>query len=488
MLKADQNLAYVLAAPLLLAGFALMLFFGFLGLFHFLLGLVLFFVGVILALRLKSFSQLGDLVVILVSLLIANWVFFSTLEIFPLLDVSAAVYAVLGSAVLVLAGRAMRFFPAVKWRFPLAAAAACYLATILLSIIFAKSPKEVIYFFFINALAIIIGYAVFNFLRLDSSRARAIGKAIFFFGAISALFAVWQLYSDSFKLLFFPYLAARDHEILQLWEMVSRVVGTWQHPSYLGIFLAVCVPLGLEQLFFERTTRFRRALLLCCLVLIAAVLLLSNTRSSVLAAGIGSIFLVWKLLASGDELLKRKLRNLVWLGAIGACALLLYQFLFVSEIYSKPQAYRVDASATIWGRFLRSDAMSTESLVQRSGLYELAIKTFASSPVVGVGAKNFQFRVQDAYGKATDAHNIFLQTLAEQGVLGFLALVFLYFGVVKNLFQAAWKRTASMAFTFSVTVLLIFFDSIFNNPLYSLRLVGIFWLFIASALAHNHIE
>ena len=211
-------------------------------------------------------------------------------------------------------------------------------------------------------------------------------------------------------------------------------------------------------------------------VVISAVLLLTNTRSSVISAVIGVAALFWFSRSIRGRVLPT-MRELAIVGAIAACSLLLYQFVFVTEIYTKPQAWRVDASATIWGRFLRSDRMSTESLVQRSQLYSLAWQEFKKHPVAGIGGKNFPHVVEGLFERGTDAHNIFLQTLAESGIIGFLALLLLYGKLLKNIFSSIKNdENQKLKSVLAAVLIVIIFDSLFNNPLYSLRILAVFWL------------
>ena len=180
------------------------------------------------------------------------------------------------------------------------------------------------------------------------------------------------------------------------------------------------------------------------------------------------------------------MKKIIVLGLLLLAGIVLYQFVFVTEIYSKPQAYRVDASATIWGRFIRADSMSTGSLIQRSQLYTLASETFLENPWTGVGAKNFTFLVEERFEKGTDAHNLALQTAAETGVVGITAVAALYLVLLLKLIQMVYRskdfHSRYLSASLLAVTILILFDSIFNNPLYSLRIIAVFW--IVAALQH----
>ena len=182
-------------------------------------------------------------------------------------------------------------------------------------------------------------------------------------------------------------------------------------------------------------------------------------------------------------MLRLRLKKMIVLGLLLVAGIMLYQFVFVTEIYTKPQAYRVDASATIWGRFIRADSMSTESLIQRSQLYSLASDTFLENPWTGVGAKNFSYVVAEEFEKGTDAHNLALQTAAETGMVGVVAVACLYLSLLWKLIQMSYQTkdpdSRYLGASLLAVTILILFDSIFNNPLYSLRIIAIFWLVVA---------
>lgn len=460
-----------------------MLFLGVFGPPYFVFGVVLYLCGTLAVLRSDSEKQIRASSLAAILLLLANLVFYSTVKLAPLVDVSFAIYGLLLADLIFCVWIFYKNGLIKKLNLPYLKFMIAYLAVISLSGAGAAHRKEVVYFFILNLGAYLVFFAVANILRGDSSGIKTVMKATVVLGSVSAALAVWQLYSESFKNFFFNFISPRDREIMQSWEYVSRVVGSWQHPSYLGTFLALSLSFCAYLLFKKGRNPWQYVFWSACFVFIGAVLLLTNTRSSVLA-GILAVACVFGyiLVTTDPSLHRKKTLQFFWIGMLGAGALLLYQFVFVGEIYSKPQAWRVDASATIWGRFLRADSMSSDSLVQRNDLYKLAWQTYKANPALGIGAKNFQFEVEKVYGKPTDAHNIFFQTAAETGSLGLLvSFVFGLFAAVDlaRLWLKLSQKQRFIAAACYVCVPLILVDSLFNNPLYSLRLAAVFWLIIA---------
>lgn len=471
------NLLYV-------AGFLVMLFLGFVGVKQFFVGLIIFAVGIAFSINLSEEKHLKNLGMTTIILFLLNLVFFSTFELLPLLDLSFAIYILLAGNLLLLNFLARKKNKTTIY-FPHFSVIAFFLFSIALSTIAALHVKDAIYFFIINLGAVVVFYTTINLFRESKEFVRMIVKTFAGLGAVSAVFAVWQLYSGSFKFLVYPYLSLRDQEILELWEVVSRVVGTWQHPSYLGIYLAIAIPLAVYSLFYASKTRTEKMFWSVSIVLMGSTLLLTNTRSSVLAGLLGVALIYFFINLKNWEFVRRfpNVKKMIVLGLLLVAGIMLYQFVFVTEIYTKPQAYRVDASATIWGRFIRADSMSTESLIQRSQLYSLASDTFLENPWTGVGAKNFSYVVAEEFEKGTDAHNLALQTAAETGMVGVVAVACLYLSLLWKLIQMSYQTkdpdSRYLGASLLAVTILILFDSIFNNPLYSLRIIAIFWLVVA---------
>jgi len=74
----------------------------------------------------------------------------------------------------------------------------------------------------------------------------------------------------------------------------------------------------------------------------------------------------------------------------------------------------------------------------RYAYWRVAVRTFADHPLKGAGAASFQvewLRERPFPDSVRDAHSLYLETLAELGVVGFLALLALFAGVL----MAIWR-------------------------------------------------
>ena len=193
---------------------------------------------------------------------------------------------------------------------------------------------------------------------------------------------------------------------------VGRVQGSFGHPNQYGGFLAFLIPLAIAMLVSRAFGPRIRWLAAAALLAAVPALSFSYARGAILALAVGS--LIWLAL----------LRPRYALGAavvVGAAAFLL-----------APSALRE--------RFNTQAASSDVPL--RSDIWGAALDVYGTSPVLGVGLDNFstayaqlpstlahatQRRLLNQSGLLVppNAQNLYLNTLAEEGIIGLGALVVL---------------------------------------------------------------
>jgi O-antigen ligase len=164
------------------------------------------------------------------------------------------------------------------------------------------------------------------------------------------------------------------------WDGVDRLQGLVPHPNILGwiAVLAVLFELFYAQRWFWRTMNISAAI---------GVLALTGSRTATIALVCGLALAILHVYGRRRNLA----RTAVIIGVLLVVANLLY--------FATTGAFRGD---TFNGRAVTWDS---------------AFTAFATSPVIGVGP-GVAFEEQSSY-----AHNQVLQTLAELGLVGFLALV-----------------------------------------------------------------
>lgn len=187
----------------------------------------------------------------------------------------------------------------------------------------------------------------------------------------------------------------------------------------MAVFSAVC-------LFVAERKKQRKVLLFVCIAVAVAALILTTKRAHLLFGFIAILFayFVYKP--------KQRMKRFVII-VIGAAAAL--AAFYVLSLY-------VPAVGAIMDRFANMGE-DTESAT-RFAMWELAIKCFGENPIFGIGWNGYKHEFFNVlYDPATraeryaylNAHNVYLQLLAETGVVGFS----LFIGGAVNIFRRTLK-------------------------------------------------
>lgn len=197
-----------------------------------------------------------------------------------------------------------------------------------------------------------------------------------------------------------------------------RVTATFYDPNMLGRYLGFAMVMTLSSMRFERLKRFVPVLA----VLLAAqgfVLLNTFSRGSALslAATLG-LMVLW------DRQISRKV-GLVGAAALGAAAVL---------IFAEPMVSALGERLTGGGKNLAVD-------VSRVLIYQLGIKAFWLSPLVGYGPDNVPDAIGRFYIFKLSPHSLYLEVLLASGILG--AITFGWF-VLKHLADGVSFRSSAV--------------------------------------------
>jgi O-antigen ligase len=248
-------------------------------------------------------------------------------------------------------------------------------------------------------------------------------------------------------------------------EVVGRVQGSFGHPNMFGGFLAFLMPVGIAIAFSSSFSTAMRWLATLAVALAIPAMVFSYARGAMLGLFLGAV--IWLAL----------LRPRVAL-AIGAIVI-------VGAVAFAPGALK--------SRF-ENDSSSDVTL--RSDIWNGAIEIYSGQPVFGVGLNNFQ----TAYGKlpstsATSsqrrllhneqllvpphAQNIYLQALAEQGIVGLLAMLGVLIGGLVTTFRAsrsAEPRTRALGFGLGIGLLGLMIHGMLEVVYYSETILVLFAL------------
>jgi O-antigen ligase len=198
-------------------------------------------------------------------------------------------------------------------------------------------------------------------------------------------------------------------------EFLARGVGVGSSSFFgnsndFGLAVATFFPIPMV-LFFGEKTKWLRLFYLICAGVIAAAVFLSGSRGSMLATAIVSIVFLLRT--------QKK-----WVGILVIAALLVGGSMLLNEAHIE----RIESAV----HFEQDNNAQI-----RFTLWGAGLRMFAGNPVLGVGPGNFAPTYGSQYGQKFTGdwvpHSIYVQALAELGIVGFVLLLVILFGTLRVL-------------------------------------------------------
>mgnify|MGYP000100095229 CR=1 FL=1 len=276
--------------------------------------------------------------------------------------------------------------------------------------------------------------------------ARSVSEVILVLTAIALFFAVRQVCVERDQLLVVVggalagLLVAAVHGLVQQQlgvfstegfvadgEIVGRIYGSFGHPNFYGAFLAGLIPLAVAVVFESRLSRPLRWLALTALALALPALVLSYARGAIIGLVAGAV---------------------IWLAV-------LRPRLAIAVVVTTAIAAVVFAPASLKERF--DPGASGSDVTLRSDIWSSALAIYAERPILGTGLDNFPVAYQELPSTTANAaqrrllHNdlllvpphpqsIYLQALAEEGIIGLLVLLGFAGVVIVVLYRSSRTR------------------------------------------------
>ena len=229
-------------------------------------------------------------------------------------------------------------------------------------------------------------------------------KMIVFFGAFLVFGVFFQfLFPDFYNQHIAPFFL--NGNTIIMWSQASGYAGfTYQ----LGNTAELIIISEVVLLFCPTVFRKRKIVRFLLLVSFMVAIFLTGKRTlSVLSVGIPILTYFFSI---------RKRHKRFFVGILLLVLTLGFYFYF-----SKNAVYL--SSTTLFGRIAKSFISyqaGNDISAERSGLSAAAIDLWKLSPIFGIGISKF---INYSH-LSTDVHNAYLQTLCEQGIIGFLLFVF----------------------------------------------------------------
>lgn len=199
-------------------------------------------------------------------------------------------------------------------------------------------------------------------------------------------------------------------------QAFPRIAGPLEGPNQASAWLGIAIPLLLARILVHRDGWLVGATLLA-----AAADALTLSRSGIVATVIACAVVV---------ILTRPPRAVRWRFAAGALALAVVLVTLGTAVGLEVRFFSL------------AEVPQPDHLGTRAQLWRAALDLWRSSPIVGVGAGNYELDLgrvglPDVH---THANSLYLQSLAETGVVGLLATLFLAYASIQTFAQSASRR------------------------------------------------
>ncbi|MFH0772260.1 MAG: O-antigen ligase family protein [Candidatus Omnitrophota bacterium] len=265
------------------------------------------------------------------------------------------------------------------------------------------------------------------------------------------------------------YQQVFGHDLFRNFPLFAdvKVSATFQFSNNFGTYIATILPVPIGLLFYKVTGKKMRFILFGLCVLLGVCLLLTQARGAWLGFIFG--FLLIAFFHSRKSFLT------------AVCILISFGFLAIS--FSPP----------IVKEQIRSFAnlKMDQSTGDRMIIWKTAWRMFLEKPVLGNGLgtfmKVFEKTKPASYHEIVYAHNCFLQTAAETGIVGLFIFLWLVFSVLRAairkffILEDLFLKAVTIGLFGGIAAYLI--NSFFDTCLYSLPLAVLFWAAIGLAAA-----
>jgi O-antigen ligase len=319
----------------------------------------------------------------------------------------------------------------------------------------------------------VIAGLILNLLATRRAFERAVWGLLIVGAALSAL-TVYQEMTKTYDNNYWGFAQAAVRQISTTTDDRARAFGTVNDPNYFGQLLLVLTPMAVWAALNGRTWRGKSFGVAAFLLLLAAIGLTFSRGAYLGAVVVLGVYAMY---------LRLDARYLLILPLIGAL------------LYVAPPEFRArfgTLNEVLPGN--SAGAFADGSLQGRSVKAEVAITIAADNPIFGVGRGNYRLHYRDyineieGAGSNTerDAHNLYLEVAAEQGIIGlavFVGLLATVWGRLRKaelLFAAAdERRMTDLSVAVKVGFLGYLVTSLFLHGAYGYML----WLQVGMAVA-----
>lgn len=234
-----------------------------------------------------------------------------------------------------------------------------------------------------------------------------------------------------------------DFSFWQKPEGRMDLFSTLGNVNWYALYLSAMIPLIAYGAFREGAAKYQKVIFNALLFFAMASLIISYSRTAVIAFII-SVFMGCALYT---VLYKFRVSKLFLIRS----AALVIIFSLVSAVFSfyNPVSKTRFAEGGFLSRMKAGFSLAEHNVAQRLFIWRITLEMYALKPVLGLGPGAFKIKYleyqkdflkradnaeafDDIAGNAKEAHNDYIQTLAECGSAGFLAMAYFFFVIYKT--------------------------------------------------------
>ncbi len=312
-----------------------------------------------------------------------------------------------------------------------------------------------------------VGFYLVMLAWLDTTqRLQKLALALFSSTVLVAVFGVVQEFAGRYTALW-HLLYRVDEDITAGVEATGRIPSFLGHPNHLAGYLNLILPFAIACCLLSTERLWKRVSALT-VALGTVTLLLTQSRGGYIAFACTIVVAIWHFAKS----CRRRVLLIGVFTALGFAAYILLQQ---------------------WNPTHFEGYTNDLSLLSRAVLWYTAWTLFLSSPLHGVGFGTFSLIADHYLPQLPDleaglqVHNIYLELLAETGILGFIS----FFVLVAATFREARRQLRStgwfehsLAFGVTGGTVAILVHSFFEHDIFwAPQTGGLFWILLATIVA-----
>ena len=262
-----------------------------------------------------------------------------------------------------------------------------------------------------------------------------------------------KLFYSIIYIIFFTAFIVSLYTILQYYRWdpflkeMTQLTSTIGQRNWISNYLAMIFPVVFSYFLLEQTKK-NKIIYFILLSILYVTLMICQSRGIWISISLTVILVIYIIIKfKFYEIFKR---NRKWL------TLLLVTFLIITIIYSTDNPLNKSA-ITVPQRAMSTFDESDPSINTRLLIWKTAIEMIKDRPIIGWGIGTFKMEylnyqaevLKDLpwhlpyYANAHEAHNEYLQLLAEMGIFGFIAFLILFYFFYKKILLALSHENAS---------------------------------------------